>query len=152
MFSIPIGVFADNEQITSARGEVTSAHGVSTPESVGSGPMSSRPARRSRRTPGVLPIRLEETADGGPLRTGRVVRDDLLHGSARRRGWPSDQAGSSAGTSARTARLTEETIARSDAVAMSASMPTPQSRVPFTSRSTYAAARASPPALIACST
>ena len=151
MFPIPIGAFADNEQITSPRGEVPRDHGVSTPESIGQD--RCQPGRvQVPADPGRALHQCPETADGGPLRAGRVAHDDPLRGPARRRGWPSDQAGSSAGTSARTARLTDETIARSDAVAMSASMPTPQRRLPFTSRSTYAAARASPPALIACST
>ena len=42
MFPIPIGVFADNEQITSPRGEVQPDHGVSTPESIDSDAMSTR--------------------------------------------------------------------------------------------------------------
>jgi hypothetical protein len=52
----------------------------------------------------------------------------------------------------RIARLTQETIALSDAVEMSPSMPTPHSRSPSTCSSTYDAACASPPALSVCST
>src|SRR5690606_36302692 len=52
----------------------------------------------------------------------------------------------------RIARLTAETIAFSDAVEMSPSMPTPHRRSPSTSSSTYDAACASPPALRVCST
>lgn len=71
----------------------------------------------------------------------------------RRPGMPprrerSDRGGGGRG---QPARLTALVTARSDAVVMLASMPTPQMVVPPTSHSTYAAATASPPEVSACS-
>jgi Tetracyclin repressor-like, C-terminal domain len=77
-------------------------------------------------------------------------------------GAPDDTArGSSTGCCARSfkverryfreARLTADTTARSDAVVIDGAIPTPHTVLPFTDASTYAAACASSPALIACS-
>src|SRR6478735_7026686 len=71
-------------------------------------------------------------------------------------GWTSDEPsvrtfGQTFGTASRSARLTAETMALMDAVTIDGSTPTPQSTRSPTAHSTYAAARASPPADRACS-
>lgn len=86
-----------------------------------------------------------------PRRAGRSCRSRPVLGSAR----GSEKIQGTAVRLQRVARLTAEIMALSEAVVVLASMPTPQRTcVPSaspTSHSTYDAALASAPALIACS-